>query len=487
MGKKETSSSPLEQEMEAKASELLTKGVERKEQLVDITLQAILDDVHSCESAIMELMSSGKAPSQHSLRDIVVREVKRAADGRLWCEEYDQSARSNQRVSVYVGTHWERVEPQQWMDFIRDCAEKCGLPGNMLSNQQFMNPLFEGVAFNLAEYRKRKYSADEVLVNLSNGTLVLKKDGTAVLREHRKEDLFTSTLDYPYNPSAECELWTKYLDRVLPIVDNRQVIAEYIGYCLMDSHRFQKILWMVGDGQNGKSVLLETIEYLLGAQNLSYLSLSDLTNDEVKRAGIVGKLLNISYESSDDIDANVMKLLAGGERVLVKNLYKDPVMTCDYGKLICAFNQLPRAELTFGFFRRLIIVPFDVTIPQNEMDKHLADKLRAELSGILNWVLRAWVELMKRGEFTLSESCENALENYKLQADNVKLFLKEMCEPCEFTTAALDIHKAYRSFCIESLLKPVGRNKFYARLENLVGKAEVSGNMKYFKIKVAGL
>ena len=182
-----------------------------------------------------------------------------------------------------------------------------------------------------------------------------------------------------------------------------------------------------------------------------------------------------------------MKLLAGGERVLVKNLYKDPVMTCDYGKLICAFNQLPRAELTFGFFRRLIIVPFDVTIPQNEMDKHLADKLRAELSGILNWVLRAWVELMKRGEFTLSESCENALENYKLQADNVKLFLKEMCEPCEFTTAAPDIHKAYRSFCFESLLKPVGRNKFYARLENLVGKAEVSGNMKYFKIKVAGL
>ncbi len=481
------SSSPLEQEMEAKASELLTNGVERMEQMVDITLQAILGDVQTCETEIMAQMSSGKTPAQHTLRNIVVCEVKRAADGRLWCEEYDQSAKSNQRVSVYVGTHWERIEPQQWKDFVRDCAVKCGLPDNMLTNQQFMNPLFESVAFNIAEFRRKKLPADTVLVNLSNGTLELKKDGTAVLREHCKEDLFTSTLDYPYVPGAECELWMKYLDRVLPMSENQQVIAEYISYCLMNDHRFQKILWMVGDGQNGKSVLLETVEYLLGAANLSYLSLSDLTNDEVKRAGIVGKRLNISYESSDDIDANVMKLLAGGERVLVKNLYKDPVMTADYGKFICAFNQLPRAELTFGFFRRLIIVPFDVTIPQDEVDKHLADKLRGELPGILNWVLKAWVSMMKRGEFTVSDSCENALENYKLQADNVKLFLKEMCEPSEFTTSANDIHKAYRNFCNESLLKPVGRNKFYARLEKLVGESEVSNKQKFYRLKVAGL
>ena len=477
----------LEVELKVKTSELLTNGVERLDRIIDITLTSILNDVQSCEKEVVALMSTGKAPSQQTMRDIVVREVKRAADGRLWCEEYDQSARSNQKVMVYVGTHWERIVSQQWKDFVRKCAEKCGLPDYMLINQQFMNLLFEGVAFNLSEHRKRRSSADEVLINLCNGTLVLKKDGTVVLREHRKEDLFTYTLSYPYDPNAECVRWRNYLNRVLPIQENQQVIGEYIGYSLMPDHRYQKILWVVGDGQNGKSVLLEIIEYLLGTPNISYLSLSDLTNNDVKRAGIVGKLLNVSYESSDDIDANVMKLLVGGERVLVKNLYKDPVMTSDYGKFICAFNQLPRAELTFGFFRRLIIVPFDVTIPSDEVDKHLADKLRGELSGILNWVLKAWAELMKRGEFTTSESCENALETYKLQADNVKLFLKEMCEPCEFTTAAPDIHKAYKNFCAESLLKPVGRNKFYSRLEKLVGEPEVSGNMKYFKLKVAGL
>ena len=487
MGNTEKVSNPLEQEMEAMSSELVTKSKERRELMVDITLKAILDDVQSCQNEIVALMSSGKTPSQHTMRNIVVNEVKRAAADRLWCSEYNQNSKSNQNVSVYVGTHWERIEQQQWKDFVSDCAEKCGLPDNMLSNHQFMNPLFEGVAFNLAQSRRRHVSADEVLVNLSNGTLVLKKDGTKKLREHRKEDLFTSTLDYPYDPNAECTLWMKYLDRVLPIKENQQVVAEYAGYCFMRDHRFQKIMWLVGDGQNGKSVLLEILEYLLGSENLSYLSLSDLTTDEVKRAGIVEKLLNISYESGDDIDANVMKLLAGGERVLVKNLYKDPVMTSDYGKFLCAFNQLPRAELTFGFFRRLIIVPFDVTIPANEVDKHLPDKLRGELSGILNWVLKAWVDLMKRGEFTVSESCEMALETYKLQADNVKLFLHEMCEPSEFPISAPEVHKAYRNFCIESLLRPVGRNKFYARLENLVGKAEVTGNQKLFKLKVVGL
>lgn len=474
----------LNNELSQKAAELKTQRRERQEKMVDITLKAILAAVTSKEADIMAVMTAGKGQSHHALREIVEREITRAAKGRLWCREYDEKSKSNQQVLAYTGSHWQRIEPQQWMDFVRDCAEQCGLPESLLMNQSFMKPLFEGMAFNLAQFRRQEIPADEVWVNLRNGTLVVKADGSVTLREHRMADLFTNTLNYVYDPQAECPLWTNFLNRVLPEPESQTVLAEFIGYCLMSDHRFERMLWLLGPGQNGKSVTLETIEGLLGSANVSYLSLSDLTNDEVKRAGIEGKMLNISHESGKDVNPNVLKLLTSGERVLVKQLYHDPRETRNYGQFICAFNQLPRAELTFGFFRRLLILPFSVTIPQEEVDRQLAQKLYAELSGILNWVLKTLPPLMTNGEFTASKECEKALEQYKLQSDNVRLFVNEMCDPCEYSTEGSEIFMAYRSFCLDSSLKPLGKNRFYERFEALVGSPEMYGNLKRFKVKV---
>ena len=78
----------------------------------------------------------------------------------------------------------------------------------------------------------------------------------------------------------------------------------------------------------------KVIEALLGSVNVSFLSLSDLTNDDVKRAGIKGKMLNISHESGKDVNANVLKQLTSGERVLIKHLNVDPRETAGYGKFI---------------------------------------------------------------------------------------------------------------------------------------------------------
>jgi putative DNA primase/helicase len=252
----------------------------------------------------------------------------------------------------------------------------------------------------------------------------------------------------------------------------------------MTGHELEKMLLLYGEGLNGKSVTLEVIESLLGSVNVSYLSLSDLTNDDVKRAGIEGKMLNISHESGKDVNPNVLKQLTSGERVLIKHLYRDPRETNSYGKLIAAFNILPRAENTFGFFRRLLILAYQVTIPKEEIDRQLASKLKGELPGILLWVLKALPALMTRREFSPCESSEKALEQYRLQSDNVRLFLSEACETSEYTTQASELYTAYRNYCIGSSLKPIGKNKFYERLECLGYDRVMYANTLYYKLKV---
>lgn len=306
----------LEQELARKAGELEAMRRVRELQLVDLTLRRIADGVVSKEADIQTLMDATKGKCQVSLQEIVVREVKRSADGLLWCREYIERLKSDQLMHVFTGTHWQTVEPQQWKDFVVLCANRCGVPEQMLMNPVFMKALFEGLSFNLAEYRKQMVPDGEVWLNVSNGTLVIKSDGSVTLREHDKADLFFYCLSYCYDSEAECPLWQAFLDRVLPHADAQLLLAEFIGYCLMPGHELEKMLLLYGEGLNGKSVTLEIIESLLGSVNVSYLSLADLTNDDVKRAGIEGKMLNISHESGKDVNPNVLKQLTSGERVL---------------------------------------------------------------------------------------------------------------------------------------------------------------------------
>ena len=87
----------LEQGLAEEASKLEAQRREREEHLVDITLKAIADAVVSKEPDIIQLMSGKQW--QSALREVVIREIKRAADDRLWCREYDEKAKSNQQCS----------------------------------------------------------------------------------------------------------------------------------------------------------------------------------------------------------------------------------------------------------------------------------------------------------------------------------------------------------------------------------------------------
>ena len=124
----------LEQELAQKAGELAAQRRVRELQLVDLTLRRIADGVASKEADIQTLMDATKGHCQVALREIVVREVKRSANGLLWCREYIERLKSDQLVHVFTGSHWQSVEPQQWKDFVAQCADRCGVPEQMLMN-----------------------------------------------------------------------------------------------------------------------------------------------------------------------------------------------------------------------------------------------------------------------------------------------------------------------------------------------------------------
>ena len=474
----------FDDELNAKSVELEKQRQERQNRSVEMTLNGIFERVQSRQSDIMRIISEREHPAK-PLRELLWNEIKRAADGNLLCTVYRERRKSEQRVIAYTGCCWEMIDQQQWQHFVNRCSEKCGLPETYSKDPDFMEKTWRHTAFSVFEPRKHRVPDGEVWLNMKNGTLVVRRDGTLPeLRPHRREDMFFYVLPYNYNPPAECPQWQGYLDRVLPEVESQTVLAEFVGYTLAKTHMLNKMLWMVGPGANGKSVALEIIEALLGKSNVSNLSLSDLTNAPEKRVGMEGKLLNISTETGSSVRADVAKLLTAGEPVTIRHLYEDPFTTRDYGQFMAAFNEYPRPEITVAFKRRLIVLPFDVIIPDEEQDKELTQKLQKELSGILNWIIQAMPGLLERKAFTTSQVCQQALDQYFMQSDSVRMFYLEMCEKQEYTVSGDELFKAYKNYCHDSNYTPLGKNRFFKRLDQHTHSREDRGHVAYFHLKL---
>ena len=461
----------------------------RTRDCVRIHLDACLRRVENKEEAIGGIIEEAKTrrAAETRLCDLLSRVVVEAADGNLVAREYTQKAMSKQAMFVYVSTHWMPIRTQVYYDFVKDGAALAGLPEEFLESPEFMNRLFEQTAFRVARDRELQVPRGQVWINLQNGTLEVDGQGRTCFRGHVRDDFFTYVLPYPYEPGAECPRWKAFLDQVLPEEGAQMLLGEFIGYCFTDM-KLEKMLILYGGGSNGKSVTTDVIRELLGRENVSSVDLEKLTTDDNHRSLMEGKLANIAQENGPNVQYSVLKTMVSGEPVMVKTLYKDPKLMYQYGKLISSYNKLPKTENTEGFFRRWILMPFDVTIKEEERDVRLKDKLCEELPGILNWVLEGLLRLVRQRAFTASELCNRALEQYKLNSNSALRFLDERCVANEAGQLTLkELYTEYVRWCNEDgVQNKFGRNAFAEILEKDGAQYVVVHRKKYYRMMFRG-
>jgi putative DNA primase/helicase len=185
---------------------------------------------------------------------------------------------------------------------------------------------------------------------------------------------------------------------------------------------------------------------------------------------IAGKLLNYASEISNRLQSEKFKQLTSGEPVEARLPYGQPMILHDYARLAFNCNDLPRdVEHTEAFFRRFLIVSFDVTIPPAKRNPNLAKQIiETELSGVFNWVLAGLKRLLDQQNFTRSEAIEASLAQYRLEADSVAMFMKEegYVPDADHFVDLKDLYRGYRTYCLDAGSKPCGRNMFSKRLES---------------------
>ena len=389
-----------------------------------------------------------KKVNRSEIRVLILNEILKIAETKKWA-----LCKQGGSCYVYNGAYWKTLNEDELKHFLSDCAKAMGLKQTLSDDYKFVKELYEQFLFS-AHLQPPEYDNDTVLINLKNGTFRITPKVQA-LNLFSLSHFLTYQLPFEYNEQATCPRFKKYLNKVLPDISAQLVLAEYVGYLFMrhgSGLKLEKCLILYGNGANGKSVFFEILSALLGRENVSTFTLSELTDKTgYYRAEIANKLLNYASEISREMNTDLFKKLVSGETFSARSPYEKPFEVKNYAKLIFNANELPKnTEQTNAFFRRFIIVPFLVTIPENEQDKELHKKIiDNELSGVFNWVLEGLKRLLVNKKFTDCQAATKALEQYQIESDSVQMFLNDKnYKPSNDNKHLLkDIYKEYKDYC----------------------------------------
>lgn len=311
------------------------------------------------------------------------------------------------------------------------------------------------------------FNRNPYLVNVRNGLLDIRDMS---FKEHTPSYLSTVQLNVEYNPHANCPQFEKFLNEVL---DCRLIplVQEILGYLLTTNTSAQKSFVLLGPARTGKSTLLWVVEYLLlGKKNVSNIPWQEI-GDKFKTAELLGKLANVFSDlpSKSIDDTGIFKVVTGEDYLMAEKKNKNPFKFRPFARLVFSCNELHKnyVDRTEGFYRRLIIVPFNRQIEKNKIDKALKYKFQREKEGILNWALEGLRRLYENNfEFSENELTDEVKKEYKRENNNVISFVEECCEiDSLFSCSRIEIYESYKEFCGEAGLKALSHIKFNKELE----------------------
>jgi putative DNA primase/helicase len=413
-------------------------------------------------------------------RDIVVREALLRAN----LNNYGMVVLNGLNY-LYNGEYWTNLTDEEIKSFLCRCAIKMGLNPLIAYESKYIQSLYEQFQATTC-ISQPEFDKSKVIINLRNGSYEI-SDERQGLRDFSPFDYLTYQLSFDYDPEAQAPMFMKFLNEVLPDKSLQDILAEYLGYVLLRHNargfKCEKCLILLGNGANGKSVLYEIVNALLGAENISHYSLSQLTDTSgYYRAGLAHVLLNYTSELSKFIDSELFKMMISGEPMIGRFPFGRPFAISVYAKLIFNANELPVVtDQSYGFFRRFMIIPFDVTIPPEKQDKNLHKKIiDSELAGVFNWILAGLNRLLSQGDFSYSKASEDALNAYREESDNVKQFIKSNnYQPSEHRMDAGELYFKYTDYCKNNGFHACNVSTFGKRLTAMGFKSGKSGERYY--------
>lgn len=306
----------------------------------------------------------------------------------------------------------------------------------------------------------------EFLVNTSNYVF----DASDGRPSKREGQVFTNCCDFNYIPPCsrkKAETFERFIETSVG-KQNRTCLLRSMGFALSNLTSAKKAICFYGEGNTGKSTLLDVISELVGPYAVSSVPFEKI-GDEHSRCSFIGKHVNISREANRAVLRNeaAFKSLTSCERITGRLLYHNEQEFTPTVKLLVASNApLEFSHVDEALLDRLVVIFFRSSLQKDKLDRALKSKLLDERDSIGSMALDALHDLIEdRFNFRMAADAEKYLATQRIALNSTAEFLNDCCELSEGSVVPTStLYTEYQRFCDTNSIDAVGRNSFYREI-----------------------
>jgi putative DNA primase/helicase len=311
---------------------------------------------------------------------------------------------------------------------------------------------------------------------IQNGMLNI---NTFEIVPHDPDYLSTYALPVTLDPKStkRCEVFEHYLETSVQDPEAIAQMQEFAGYIISRDTKYEKCLFLLGPGRDGKSKFINAMKDMVGIDNMSAVSFADLEK-EFARSSLYNKMLNVSTEiGSQVIESAYFKAITSGDPIQAAFKHKDNFTFTPYCKLIFAGNILPRIkDNSDALFERVLPIQFKRQFLEGDKDRdeHLGDKLKEERSEIFYWALCGLKRLREQRRFSDSAGTRKLMMEFRRSNNPILCFIEDRCNLGEGQSVAKeDLLAEYNKYCKTGNYKPTNANNFFRELYHAVGRLRI--------------
>jgi putative DNA primase/helicase len=362
------------------------------------------------------------------------------------------------RWLVWDETRWQFDDTLAAYDLVR---ETCRVASSECNKQKIAAALASGKTVAAVERLARsdrrlaatveQWDVDAWALNTPGGIVDLR---TGELRPHRPDAYLTKTTAIAPDESCPTPIWCAFLDRVMG--EDAALVSflkRVMGYALTGSTQAHALFFMHGNGANGKTTLVNAITGCLGEYHrtapIETFTASTQERHPTDLAGLRGARLVTAVETEEGRRwaESKIKALTGGDKIAARFMRQDYFEFTPQFKLLIAGNHKPGLRsVDEAIRRRFHLIPFCITIPPDERDETLSERLRAEWPGVLAWAIEGCIEWQERG-LAPPEAVTSATSAYLESEDAIAAWIDEAAtrdpNAWESTTALFDSWKQW--------------------------------------------
>ena len=323
------------------------------------------------------------------------------------------------------------------------------------------------------------------LLNVQNGTINVL---SAEFGEHKQEEMITKIANVEYDRKADCPLWKQF---VREIMDYKPELINFLqtaaGWALTGNIEEQTMFILYGSGANGKTTFLNTISSLLGDYAIATPTESFMKKNTDQNTNDIARLRGTRFVTTTEAEQGrrlsepLIKKITGNDQMTARFLYGEYFNFTPTFKIFMATNHKPVIKGTdYGIWRRIKLIPFTTRIPEEKQEKNLEEKLKAEASGILNWLLEGALRWRREG-LKVPAAILNATDEYRGEMDVIGNFLKERCvQEKELSIRIRELYKAYADWCDDNKEHAISERFFTMRLKEMGYEQSRTAEARYW-------